>query len=168
VAPTHNRFFNDGSGNLSPAALQANGPVLTVNVHVPTALAELLAASGRPVPAPVTGFALIDTGATNTCVDDAILQKLGVSTIGIGTALTAAGPAPQRIYPARLEFPGEGLDLEFSSVAGVNLTGQVLQMAGATSGSTQDVPIVVLVGRDVLMNCVLIYNGAGGFFTLAV
>jgi hypothetical protein len=41
-------------------------------------------------------------------------------------------------------------------------------MAGPSPGSTQDVPIVVLVGRDVLMNCVLIYNGAGGFFTLAV
>lgn len=144
------------------------GPLLQVNVHVPTALATILTSNGQTVPAPITGFALIDTGATNTCVDDSVIQRLGVSTIGVSTALTAAGPTPQNMYPARLEFPGESLDVEFNSVAGVNLQGQLVPILAPGTQARQQVPIIVLVGRDVLARCVLTYNGVGGFISLHV
>jgi len=48
--------------------------------------------------------------------------------------------------------------VEFGSVIGVDLSGQ--SIAG------QDV--IVLLGRDVLSRCVLVYNGPGGSFTLAM
>jgi hypothetical protein len=167
MSPTHNRFFNDAAGNHSSAVLQTMGPLLAVNVHQPKALVQLLSSSGQPVASPVGGLALIDTGATNTCVDGAVLQKLGMAPIGVLTSLTAAGPAPQSMYPVRLEFPSEGLDLEFSSVAGVNLTGQSVPVVPPGGQQGQQMPIIALVGRDVLSRCVLIYNGTGGFFTLS-
>jgi len=71
---------------------------------------------------------------------------------------TAGGPVQQSLYPAKFRFPGEAFEIEFSSVVGADLTGQ--HIAG------QD--IIALLGRDVLSKCVLIYNGPGGFFTLAL
>jgi hypothetical protein len=121
-----------------------------------------MSSQGLPLPAPVSGVALIDTGASHTCVNDAALKALAVNPIGVTTTRTAAGPATQSRYPVRLEFPGEALDLEFSSVTGVDLSGQ------AVSVNNSQIPIIVLVGRDVLGNCVLTYNGPGGFFTLSV
>jgi hypothetical protein len=142
-------------------ALQTNGPILNVLVHIPTALAQLLS-QGTPIPSPQSGIALIDTGASHTCVDESSLVKLGVNPIGVATTRTAAGPANQSRYPVRLEFPGEGLDLEFSSVTGVDLSGQAIDIGA------QSHPIVVLVGRDVLSQCVLVYNGPGGFYSLSI
>jgi hypothetical protein len=130
---------------------------LPVEVSIPTALAQVLAAQNQVAPPPATGIALIDTGATRSCVDSKIISQLGVNPIGVITTGTAGGPVQQSLFPARFRFPGEGLDLEFSSVIGADLAGQ--NIAGRN--------IIVLVGRDVLSHCQLIYNGPGGFFTLA-
>jgi hypothetical protein len=100
---------------------------------------------------------LIDTGATRSCVDSKVIASLGVKPIGVAVTGTAGGPVQQYRYPARFRFPGEGLEIEFSSVIGVNLAGQ----------SIGGRDIIVLLGRDVLSRCILIYNGPGGFFTLA-
>jgi len=83
---------------------------------------------------------------------------LGVNPIGVTLMGTAGGPVQQSLYPAKFRFPGEAFEIEFSSVVGADLTGQ--HIAG------QD--IIALLGRDVLSKCVLIYNGPGGFFTLAL
>jgi hypothetical protein len=64
----------------------------------------------------------------------------------------------QQRYPVRFAFPSVGgFDVPFNIATGVDLTGQLV-------GGNQ---IVALIGRDVLANCVLTYNGAGGFITLA-
>jgi predicted aspartyl protease len=106
-------------------------------------------------------MALIDTGATNTCVHEAILQTLGLNPIGSITSGTAAGPVQHNRYPARLEFPGDGIDREFTSVVGVNLTGQFVRL------STGVHPIIALIGRDVLADWVFTYNGVAGEVTIS-
>ena len=156
--PIHNRFFRRPNQELSPEGLSSAGPLLQVQVMVPPALAALLGQSNQPIPAPGTGWALIDTGATRTCVDKVVLNKLGVQATGTITTGTAAGPAQQFLYPAKLTFPSANFDLEFGSVIGVDLGGQ--SIAGKN--------VIVLLGRDVLSRCILIYNGPGGVFTLAM
>lgn len=155
--PIHNRFYLDPSKSLNPSGLQAIGPVLSVEVSLPTSLAEILASQGEEMPSPVAGLALVDTGASRTCVHGQTLSVLGVNPIGVVSVGSASGQAQHDLFPARLRFPGEGLDVEFSSVVSVDLTGQAVD----------DRSIVALVGRDVLSRCILVYNGPGGFFTLA-
>lgn len=107
---------------------------------------------------------MIDTGATRTCVDEPILKNaLALKPIGIVNSGTAGGSVQQALYPARLVFTEQKLDLEFSSVVGVDLSGQ--QLPDTAEHGKQD--LIALVGRDILANCVLIYNGPGGFFTLS-
>lgn len=155
--PVHNRFFLASGNKINPEVLARSGPILQVEVSVPTPLSKFLASKEKPIPQSVTGWALIDTGATRSCVDAQALAKLGVSPIGLVETGTAGGTVPQHLYPARLRFPGEGLEVEFSSLIGANLSGQKIG----------DLDLIVLVGRDVLSQCILIYNGPGGFFTLA-
>ena len=133
------------------------GPLFQVEVHIPSVLATVMANVGQTIPPPVTGWALIDTGATYTAIDDGAATKLGLSPVGVTTGGTAGGPATHSLYPVRLMFPGVGLDREFEQAAGVNLTGQMV-------GNHQ---IIALIGRDVLSGCVLTYNGVAGLFTLA-
>ncbi len=154
--PVHNRFFLSQGNQINPAVLVQAGPLLQVEVSIPSALAQFLTAQNQSIPAPVTGWALIDTGATRSCVDSKAITNLGVNPIGVTTTGTAGGRVQQHLYPARFRFPGEALELEFSSVIGVDLSGQ--SIAGRD--------IIVLLCRDVLSRCVLIYNGPGGFFTL--
>jgi hypothetical protein len=133
------------------------GPLLLVTISIPSALERDLAAKNLPMPQALRGLALIDTGASRTCVDATAIRRLGVSAIDRAMCGTANGVVQQNLFPARFSFPAISLDIEFASVIGVDLTGQ------ASMG--QD--IVALVGRDVLSRCVLTYNGVGGFITLA-
>ena len=57
-------------------ALYQSGPIIEVVLAVPTALAQKLAAAGRPIPKPVNGLALLDTGATNSCIDEDVARNL--------------------------------------------------------------------------------------------
>ena len=155
--PVHSRFFLAPGNRINPHLLARSGPVLQVEVSVPTALSKFLASKERPVPQPLTGWALIDTGATRSCADATVLTKLGLSPIGVVEAGTAGGKIRQYLYPAKLRFPGEGLEIEFTSLIGVDLRGQKIA----------DRELIVLLGRDVLSRCVLVYNGPGGFFTVA-
>lgn len=154
--PYRNQIYLGPAGQLAPQVLEASGPILQVEIHVPGALALVMANTNQAIPPPATGCALIDTGATRSAVDEAAVQQLGVQPVGRATGWTASGPVVHNLYPVRFMFPGWGLDLDFSQATGVNLTGQ---QAGGH-------PIVALIGRDVLSRCLLVYNGAGGFFTL--
>jgi predicted aspartyl protease len=130
-----------------------------MDVHVPPQVETALTTVGQPVPSSVTGLALIDTGATMTCVHEPILTNLGLQPVGTLSAGTATGRAQQSVYMCRLIFPVLGWTVDLP-VAGVNLDGQEI----ATSPPQ---PIIALLGRNLLQMCVLIWNGPGGFWTIA-
>ncbi len=92
---------------------------------------------------------------------ESVLQRLGLNAIGTVTSGTAAGRVLHNLYPARLEFPGEGIDREFASVTGVDLSGQVVSLSSGVR------PIIALIGRDVMADWILIYNGVGGLVTIS-
>lgn len=106
------------------------------------------------------GFALIDTGASISAVDVSVIQNLAVHPIGIANVGTAGGPQQQNTYPARFVFPGTQLpSMDFNQLIGANLAAQ------AVAGS--QLPLVALLGRDILQHFILIYNGTTGSFSLA-
>src|SRR6266446_2806673 len=147
-----------GGHQITHAVLASNGPILDISVSIPQALANLYARQQIPLPSPITGIALIDTGATRSCVHRPIMSQLGVNPIGVVTTGTAAGPASHNLFPTHFTFPAGGIDLDFSAVAGVDLSGQII------NGQQ----LIALIGRDVLSRGIFVYNGPLGAFTFAM
>lgn len=140
--------------NLLPqVALMLRGPILQVTITVEENVGKGLLAQGKPVPTPVSGMALIDTGATNTCIDDQAAQSLVLPIIDVAR-MTSATHANQQcnIYPVQINMP-PNLTINAPRAMGAGLAAQGL---------------LVLLGRDVLQACNLFYNGPMGQFTLSI
>ena len=158
--PVYNRhYWPDVSQVGAPDGLVWYGPVIPVEVAVPQALAQHLVNANLPVPAPIAGWALIDTGATITAIDTSVLDELGVPAVGVARVGTAGGPVQQNVFPARLSFTGTDLqDLAFNKAVGCDLSEFV---------APGDERLIVLLGRDLLQYFVLVYNGPGGIITIS-
>jgi predicted aspartyl protease len=135
------------------AALLGQGPVVPVVLSVAQTIADQLLQQGLPVPAPVSGSALIDTGASSTCIDDATAQTLQLPAIDVVTMTSASHASTQQnIYPVLIEVAG-GIRIDVPRAMGANLAPQSL---------------VALIGRDFLQHCTLFYNGPTGHITLSL
>lgn len=146
----------DGAAvKLPPAfALFQRGPVIPVLILPNPAFSQALQQAGKPIPAPVQGSALIDTGATTTCIDDDVAQQMGLAANGIAKMASASHASSEcHTYPVRLTFPIWNVNLDCAKAMGVRIKSQGIH---------------VLVGRDLLQNCVMVYNGADGAVTLAL
>lgn len=75
----------DGTTFLVPssAVLMQRGPVVQVTISVGQQIASQVLQTGGTLPSPVSGLALIDTGAHMTCVDEAAAQKLQLPAIDV-------------------------------------------------------------------------------------
>src|SRR5438067_13729104 len=114
-------FENDPAGGHRPSTttLAQLGPILAISVSIPQALADLYTRQQRPLPSPITGIGLIDTGATRSCVHAPIMNNLGVNPIGVIPIGSAAGQALHNLFPAHFTFPAAAIDIDFASVVGV-------------------------------------------------
>jgi len=151
----HNQSTLDERARLSPLGLQLGGAAISVEIAVPSALAESLAERGEPLPEPRLGQALIDTGASLTAVDEEVLKALGLQPTGqIRLATPCQANVPASIYPVRMSFPKTT----------ISVVGDGLAVAGVT---LRHQGYVALLGRNFLARAVFTYNGPGGFFTVA-
>lgn len=138
--------------------LEQSGPLVPVTVSVPKAMQEYLAQSRSPIPAPVSGNALIDTGAFATAVHEGIFQALGVKPIDVIPTNTPHGQSSSSIYPASISFPALGLtDMPMERIIGCSLN-----WAG-----NDESDIIMLLGRDLLKHFLMIYNGSNNDITLS-
>ena len=157
--PIYNFTVQGPGGNPNPQAFASVGPVIAVQIEVPAPLAAQFQQQQQPPPPPAVGFALIDTGASITCAEETVLARLGINPTGVAQVSAAGGTATHSVYPARFAFPGTPVpNIDFVGVVGVNLQGQTVPNHG---------PIIALIGRDILLRCVLVYNGAGGMYSLS-
>lgn len=152
-----NTFCVDNkTGKVDPRLLRQDGPLIDAQIEVPSALAAQLAKAGKPIPQPQVVKALIDTGAASTSVDSQVIANLGLQVIGQITLCTPSHAGVQAgVYAAKLTFP---------SSPGVPVHADPINVISCTLSSQG---IGALLGRDFLSRAVLIYNGPGGFFTLA-
>jgi len=133
--------------------LRDHGIIIQVEIGVDNQTAEALRQQGHPVPASVTCSALIDTGASNLAIDPTIAQQLGLRRTGTRPTYTANGPRDSVVYAVSLDFPGTTLNtFEVLEAMDCNLTGQ---------------PFQCLIGRDVMSNWHMHYNGQTGTITIA-
>ena len=134
------------------------GPIIDVAVGVSRARSQALQASGHPVPNPVQVRALVDTGASCTCIDPSVLASLGLSPTGVAaihTPSTAQKPHSANQYDVSLVLLHPKLSLTFHTVPVVEAHLSAVQ------------GIQALIGRDLLSNCLFVYDGQSGRFTLA-
>jgi len=132
--------------------LQA-GPIVQVTVGVADIVGTQLLQQGQQPPSPVTGLGLIDTGASSTCIDEAVAQQLGLPVIDVVQISTPShAQVQQNVYPAMLEIPVGHIRVSVPRAIGAVLSGQ---------------GIIALIGCDFLQNCTLHFNGPAGMFTLS-
>jgi hypothetical protein len=138
--------------------LANTGPLVAVQVGVPVALKQHLGEKSLPIPAPVSGFALIDTGAFATAVDDSIFTSLGVQPIDEIPTDTPHGAGKSNVYPGSISFPGMNVnDMPMERVVGCKLKWKTLD----------DKEIIMLLGRDLLRYFLMVYNGPGSDIILS-
>jgi len=126
---------------------------LQVTVGISQSIAQQLVQRGEAVPAPISGLALVDTGASVTCIDDGAAQQLQLPVIDRAHMASASHAATQQnVYPVHMEISGLPVPIEARAM-GAALTAQGL---------------VALIGRDLLQHFTLFYNGVSGEITLAI
>jgi predicted aspartyl protease len=137
--------------------LTDTGPLVSVEIGIPAALKQYLAEKGLPIPAAISGFALVDTGAFATAVDETVFASLGVPHIDEMPTSTPHGQGKSNIYPASVTFPS----MEVTEMAMERVVGCKLKWK-----TKDDKEIIMLMGRDLLKWFLFVYNGPGSDITL--
>lgn len=137
--------------------LTAIGCGLDVQVGISEPRRLALQAAGRPIPPHARVEMIIDTGASCTVIEESVLQSLGLTPTGttqILTPSTQGTPMSCPIYDVLLGVHHAKYSLMLGTVPVVasDFRGQGIQG---------------LIGRDVLQECLFVYDGAAGTFTLA-
>ena len=132
-------------------------PVIEVVVAVTEERAEYLKAKGLHVPLPVVVGALLDTGAQESLISEDIATELDWQRRGIRDILGVGGNISVTGYIGMISlyFPGLPPHLLTSSAQVVAVPN--LNHLGAR----------MILGRDLLKLCVLIYNGPHSTCTFA-
>jgi hypothetical protein len=114
--------------------------------------------SGQKVPPPLALRAIIDSGTDMTCVASRVVEQLGLIAIGGVETQTAAGLLNAKFYEVSIGIYPTG-----------NLTSPMLLLEQLhVMELVQPIPnIEVLMGKDVLLGCLLIIDGPRGEFTIA-
>lgn len=132
------------------------GAIVEVKMMQSEGRVEALKKAGRPFAPPIVIVGLIDTGATSSVLDYRIVSRLGLGfrgPVSVQTATTGGGFVSQDSYDVTLVL-GEG------QPDPLTLTVLAIEADIATQG------FHALIGRNVLIRCVLTYDGPADVFTL--
>ena len=142
--------LHDEDGNIvggPEVALQAHGP--TIPILIGTPFGQTASNGGAQTPSPRQVMALVDTGATQSCVDITFADQLGLPAVDVQPVNGVAGLANHTVYLGQLVVP----ELEISLPAG--------RLIGVGLHTHQ-----VIVGRDFLRQTIMIYDGSTGSLTI--
>jgi predicted aspartyl protease len=132
--------------------LRLSGPVLDIQIGPSKPVLDLLGAKGQPVPS-IRCTALVDTGASSTVIKTGIASQLNLHPRGVVNIATPSCSAYQcNTYDVSLLFPVPGVMVGLLTVTEAPLSGQNIDC---------------LIGRDLLHNCILIYEGYSNRFVLS-
>lgn len=138
---------------------QAGGPQLQLYVGVSQPRGIALQQAGQSIPPLRLIRGLVDTGASNTAIDPTIIEGLGIQPTGSMAIVTpTTGPTPVQVntYDVGIVIPLRGPGQTHTIFAL-----QVFESSLTVQG------IQALIGRDILRNCLLVYDGPGNIFSLA-
>ena len=155
--PIVNRRFSGrfrGQSTSPRAVLQNVGPNIEVILAPLEAQLKSTADHGDTPPQPVSGHAPIDTGASTTCVDAEAARRAGMALVTTGRIMSATHANELvPVFAGRLTIAQASITVNSNRAFGLNL---------------KDQGLIALIGRDLLANCVLVYNGLDGSFSLSL
>lgn len=132
-------------------ALRASGPIVTVHVGPASQVeARVRSEGGRPAGA-VAVQALIDTGASITAINVSRGTEIGLLQTGVAQIGGVGGLSQQPVFAAALHFDDPFITYDPIEIVGANM-----------GGSGFD----VLIGRNILCQMILTYDGRSGTFKL--
>ena len=133
--------------------LRLEGPTIDITIFPPAPVIQDYRNRNLQIPFK-NGVGLIDSGASNSCIDISIATELGLVSRDFVSVLTPSGTSNHYTYDVLIMLPQQ-LELKsfFVEVTGADLTLQ---------------PYDVLIGRDVLAACTFIYNGWDNSFQLHI
>lgn len=140
-------------------SLEPGGPIITVGFVVSAPRRAALQRAGQPIPSPVIVRGLIDTGASCTCVDPTVIKKLQLApsgTVPIHTPSTGTVPHNCNQFDIGIAIIMDN--------GQVHLPGMIIPVIESDLNSQG---IQALLGRDLLDQGILIYNGTSRSVTLA-
>lgn len=140
---------------ISPSQiLLQRGACVQIIIGIAQSFADQLLQQGQTLPQPISGIALIDTGASETCIDESLAQQMKLPVIDVVQIMSASHDAtPTNVYPIQMQVIGTPIRVEVPRSLGANLASQ---------------GYVALIGRDFLQHCTLFYNGISGEMTLSI
>lgn len=132
--------------------LQHIGSVIEIVIVPPQPVWVSLKEQAKPIPQKKV-LALIDTGSTNSSITSAVAIELGLIVRDIIKVATPVGITKQPVYDVGIQLP--------------NLTKNIFSVV-VCEANLENQPYQALLGRDVLQECTLIYNGWDNSYQLHV
>lgn len=136
------------------------GPVIDLFVGVSAPRLVAIQQAGQTAPTPTLAKGLIDTGASHTCVDVSIIDAFGLSAkrlASVITPTTGAKPVKCHTFDVAIYIP--------MGAAGTPPWARVAHEV--TRAELKHQGFEVLIGRDLLSDGMLIYDGKHNVFTLS-
>jgi hypothetical protein len=135
------------------------GPVINAFVGVSGPRLAALTKAGVPIPNPVLVRALVDTGASHTVVDPTVMKALGLDPRRIAKTITpSTGATPHKCFTYDISFH---VPLGTATSLFSKLAWEVSSLELKHQG------FEVLLGRDILAEGMLVYDGRANTFALA-
>jgi hypothetical protein len=134
--------------------------VVDALLAVPAPRARALQHAGQPVPGPFVVLAVIDPGASISCVDPQVCQALSLAPFGTMTIITpSSGPNPPatRLYK---------VDLTILHPTGNPVLYLAQPLFIIAQANVAPLGADMLLGRDLLALCRFVYDGRAGTFAL--
>jgi hypothetical protein len=156
----------------SPELLQVAGPLIIASWSVPDQYRAALLAAGRPIPPPVSGELLIDTGASSTCISQQAASELGLQALRLMPNYGAGGISQLPVFWVHLaisitdEKSGamRTLEREYEAV-GVPDLEKAMDPLNLGQGDRR-VRLIGLLGRDIMRHATLVYDGPSARYEL--
>ena len=148
----------NGIAHGSPSdAMHTLGPRVPVHIALSQRHAQVCAERGTPPPPTVSGLALIDTGASMSCIDINAAEEAELPIVGeaqMSSTTTAQGGVTVPVYEAQMVIPINNVF--------------VFDLQQALGASLHDQGIAALIGRDILKAGVFVFNGSAGSCSLSI
>lgn len=133
-----------------PDELVQYGPTIVVRIGFTPEVSH--DGGDRPSLPSTQFFALVDTGASESCIDSAVAMELGLPVVDREMVAGVHGAAPANVHLAHIYVPDLGIWIN-GRFAGVHL------QAGGQ-------PHSALIGRDVLRHFTMVYDGRTGMVSI--
>ena len=141
--------------NQASADLRTFGPLLEIEIaQRPTFRDKFKHAQRRPY----RGYALIDTGSSQTCVDGSVILEY--------FQLNASDAIPVETASGTEWLPTAHVDLSIPNLLPSPKDGREVLIIQLTAPSVDSKPVIALLGRDILSELSLVYDGRKGVFEI--